>query len=162
MAEKNINVLFVCSDNSARCIFAEQIINRLGQGKFKGFSAGSGPDKEISPLAVNELKRHNYLTDNLGTNELSELKADDSPVLDFVFVLSESIDPQEPSNFQGNPMIIQWHLNDPTRTTGSDLQKQAAFARTFTELNNRISIFVNLPLDSLDDLKLRQTLEDMS
>ncbi|MGD2117541.1 MAG: arsenate reductase ArsC [Chromatiales bacterium] len=155
------NVLFLCTGNSARSVFAECLINRLGKGRFQGFSAGSHPKGEINPFTIRELQRHNYYTDDLRSKDWSEFSGEEAPQMDFVFTVCDSAAAETCPVWPGQPMTAHWGIPDPASATGSDMDKQAAFAKAFAELQNRISIFVSLPIASLDKLKLQRQLDEI-
>jgi arsenate reductase len=160
MADRLLNVLFLCKGNSTLSIFGEAIINRMGRGKFQGFSAGNQPSAAIDPLTLYQLERNNY--DNLGleVNDWQDYAKDDAPVMDFIIALSSEVPSNQP-DWPGEPMVTAWHIADPADSDGDELERKAAFVRALTELESRISIFVNLPLDSLDRLKLQQRLDEI-
>ncbi|MEW8407029.1 MAG: arsenate reductase ArsC [Candidatus Thiodiazotropha taylori] len=159
MTEKIYNVLFLCTGNSARSIFAESLINRFGRGKFRGFSAGSHPRGEVNPFTILELKRNNYIVDDLRSKDWSEFSAEDAPEMDFVFTVCDKAAAEMCPVWPGQPMTAHWGIKDPAAVEGSEIEKKAAFVKAFNELQNRISIFVNLPIASLDKLKLQEQLD---
>jgi arsenate reductase len=161
MAENVFNVLFLCTGNSARSIFAESIINRVGRGKFRGYSAGSHPRGEVNPYTVYELKRNNYVTTDLRSKNWSEFEAPDAPEMDFVFTVCDKAAAETCPVWPGQPMTAHWGTADPAEVEGSDMEKKIAFTRAFSELENRISIFVNLPFESLDKLRLQEHLDQI-
>ncbi len=154
-----LNVLFVGRGNSARSIFAECILNREGRGAFRGYSAGSHPAGEISPYALAELERQNYLTGDLTSKDWSAFAAPEAPRLDFVFTLCEEAASVPAPTWPGDPLVAQWSIADPAAVSGSDLDRKRAFVRAFSEVESRVSIFVNLPFDALDRLKLQDRLD---
>jgi arsenate reductase len=155
------NVLFLCTGNSARSIFAEALINRWGKNKFNGFSAGSHPKGEINPLTIYELELHNYITDGLRSKDWNEFEGVDAPKMDFVFTVCDKAAAEVCPVWPGQPMTAHWGVPDPAEVEGTDIEKKAAFHRAFAELQNRISIFCNLPIESLDKLKLQKELDDI-
>ncbi|MCG7961728.1 MAG: arsenate reductase ArsC [Candidatus Thiodiazotropha taylori] len=159
MTEKIYNVLFLCTGNSARSIFAESLINRFGRGKFRGFSAGSHPRGEVNPFTILELKRNNYIVDDLRSKDWSEFSAEDAPEMDFVFTVCDKAAAEMCPVWSGQPMTAHWGIKDSAAVEGSEIEKKAAFVKAFNELQNRISIFVNLPIASLDKLKLQEQLD---
>lgn len=161
MAENLFNVLFICTGNSVRSIFGECLINRLGRGAFRGYSAGSHPRGAINPLAIQELERNNYETRGLRSKSWDEFASPGAPHMDFVFTVCDRAAAEVCPVWPGQPMTAHWGVADPTLAEGEDWQKRAAFHRAFSELHNRVSIFVNLPLSSLDRLKLQQKLDDI-
>ena len=155
------NVLFLCTGNSARSIFGECLINRLGRGKFRGFSAGSHPKGEVHPMALYELQHNNYETDGLRSKDWAEFGTPDAPNMDFVFTVCDKAAAEVCPVWPGQPMTAHWGVEDPVEALGDQLMRQAAFATAFRELQNRISIFVNLPFGSLDKLRLQEKLDEI-
>ena len=160
-SQTNYNVLFLCTGNSARSIMAECILNRVGRGKFTGYSAGSMPKGEIHPHAINTLKLNNFITDDLRSKDWDEFAGPDSPKLDFVFTLCDSAAAETCPVWPGQPMTAHWGLPDPAAVEGTDPEKAIAFARAFGMLTNRIEIFVSLSISSLDKLTLEARLQEI-
>lgn len=161
MADDTLNVLFLCTGNSARSIFAECLINRLGKGKFRGYSAGSHPKGKVHPGTLYELQRNNYLTDGLRSKDWSEFATPGAPRMDFVFTVCDRAAAEVCPVWPGQPMTAHWGVSDPVAVEGDEVTKRAAFATAFRELQNRISIFVNLPFSSLDRLRLQEKLDEI-
>ena len=161
MNDRTFNVLFLCTGNSARSIIAEALLNRLGRGKFRGFSAGSHPRGEIQPMALDILRRSNHKIDELRSKDWQEFANPDAPQLDFVFTLCDQAAAESCPVWPGQPMSAHWGLPDPAAATGSDALIRLAYADTYRMLHNRIEIFVNLPLTSLDRLTLQKRLVDI-
>ena len=161
MAEKRFNVLFLCTGNSARSIFGERLIERWGQGRFKGFSAGSHPKGAVHPLALEILRRNNYLTDGLRSKDWAEFAEPGAPEMDFVFTVCDKAAAEVCPVWPGQPMTAHWGVPDPAAVEGDELTCLTAFRTAFRELENRIKIFVSLPFDSLDRLKLQQRLAEI-
>lgn len=157
-ADQTYNVLFLCTHNSARSVIAECIMNRLGAGKFKGFSAGSAPRGSVHPYALDLLTRLNYETINLQSKSWEEFEKPDAPHLDFVFTVCDDAANETCPVWPGQPMTAHWGVPDPSTASGSEAEKRLAFAETHRMLNQRISIFVNLPLGSIDQLALSKQL----
>jgi arsenate reductase len=161
---KPFNVLFLCTGNSCRSILAEAIMNRVGAGKFKAYSAGSHPSGEVNPHALALLKRLNHNTDQLRSkpwDEFSGANNPDAPELDFVFTVCDDAAGEACPIWPGQPMSAHWGLPDPAAFKGSDAETAVVFADTYRMLTNRISLFVNLPLSSLDRLSLQKRLNDI-
>lgn len=156
-----MNVLFLCTHNSARSIIAESIINFLGRGKFKGFSAGSQPSGEIHPFALDLLKRLNYDTCNLSSKSWEEFASADAPPLDFVLTVCDDAAKETCPIWPGQPMTVHWGLSDPSSAEGTEAERRHAFADAHRMLYQRISIFVNLPFEELDKLALQKRLDDI-
>ena len=156
-----LNVLFLCRHNSARSIIAECVINRLGNGRFKGFSAGSQPSGRVHPYALQLLDRLNYDTRSLRSKSWEEFAAAGAPQLDFVFTVCDDAANETCPVWPGQPMSAHWGLPDPSRVEGSEAERAYAFADTHRMLYQRIGIFTNLPLKSLDKLSLQKRLDDI-
>ena len=161
MAEKRFNVLFLCTGNSARSIFGERLIERWGQGRFKGFSAGSHPKGAVHPLALEILRRNNYVTDGLRSKDWAEFAEPGAPEMDFVFTVCDKAAAEVCPVWPGQPMTAHWGVPDPAAVEGDELTCLTAFRTAFRELENRIKIFVSLPFDSLDRLKLQKRLDEI-
>lgn len=159
MTESIYNVLFLCTGNTARSIFGERILDRLGQGRFKGFSAGSHPRGEVHPLTLEILRRNNYLTGDLRSKDWSEFAAPDAPVMDFVFTVCDQAAAEVCPVWPGQPMTAHWGVPDPAAVEGDEVRRMMAFRQAFAALQNRIQIFTSLPLASLDRLKLQHELD---
>lgn len=161
MSERVFNVLFLCTHNSARSIIAEGIINSLGRGKFKGFSAGSQPWGAVNPYALELLQQLNYDVTSLRSKPWEEFSGPDAPQLDFVFTVCDNAANETCPVWPGQPMTAHWGLPDPSTAKGSEAEKRQAFADTHRMLYQRIGIFVNLPLRELDKLSLQKRLDDI-
>jgi protein-tyrosine-phosphatase len=159
--DKVMNVLFLCTGNSARSILAEAIMNREGRGRFRGFSAGSQPKGEPNPFAIALLKKLNFDTAALRSKSWDEFASPGAPEMDFVFTVCDSAAAEQCPYWPGQPMTAHWGLADPAAVEGSDAAKAIAFADTFRMLSQRISIFVNLPMTSLDRLSLQRRLDEI-
>jgi arsenate reductase len=155
------NVLFLCTGNSARSIMAEVILNRLGIGKFKAYSAGSHPRGEVNPLTISLLQRLNYETADLRSKDWAEFAEPDAPPLHFVFTVCDKAAAEMCPVWPGQPMTAHWGVPDPAEVEGDELTRLAAFREAYRQLYNRIDIFVNLPIHSLDELALQQHLHDI-
>jgi arsenate reductase len=161
MADRVYNVLFLCTGNSARSILAERLIERWGGGRFRGFSAGSHPKGEVHPLALEILRRNNYLADGLRSKDWAEFAEPGAPEMDFVFTVCDRAAAEVCPVWPGQPMTAHWGVADPAAVEGDDITRIMAFRRAFAELQNRISIFVNLPFASLDRLRLQKRLDEI-
>jgi protein-tyrosine-phosphatase len=155
------NVLFLCTGNSARSIIAECVMNREGQGRFKAFSAGSHPRGEVNPFALDLLKRTNFDVSGLRSKSWHEFAEPGAPKLDVVFTVCNDAAGEECPYWPGQPMSAHWGMPDPAAVQGTDSEKALAFAETMRGLTNRISVFVNLPLGSIDRLSLQRRLDEI-
>jgi arsenate reductase len=153
-----MNVLFLCTGNSARSIMAECILNRLGPGVFRGYSAGSHPTGRVNPLAINLLRRLNYDVSTLRSKSWDEFATSEAPKLDFVFTVCDDAANEVCPIWPGQPMTAHWGLPDPAKATGTEAERAFAFDDCFRMLNQRISIFVNLPFGGLSKLSLQTEL----
>lgn len=161
---KIYNVLFLCTGNSARSILAEAIMNRVGAGRFRAFSAGSTPKGEVNPNAVALLEKLNYPTAGLRSkpwDEFSRTANPAAPDLDFVFTVCDNAAGEVCPIWPGQPMSAHWGLPDPAAATGSPAEIAVAFAEAYRQLHNRIEVFANLPIASLDRLSLQQRLNEI-
>lgn len=161
MSDRVLKVLFMCTGNSARSIIAEAILNRLGAGRFKAFSAGSHPKGAIHPYAVELLKSLNHDTSSLRSKDWNEFAAPGAPELDFAFTLCDDAAAETCPVWPGQPMTAHWGLPDPAAVEGTEAEKHLAFADAYRMLNNRISIFISLPTASLDRLALQRRLDEI-
>ena len=159
MTGKSYNVLFLCTGNSARSILAEAIMNRLGGSRFKGYSAGSQPKGEVHPFAIDLLRQFNHVTDDLRSKSWEEFAKPGAPPLDFVFTVCDSAAAEVCPVWPGQPMTAHWGIPDPAAMTGNEAERRAAFADAYGRMDNRISIFLNLPLASLDRMALKNRLD---
>ena len=159
-----MNVLFLCTHNSARSIMAEAIMNRVGAGRFNAYSAGSMPSGTINPHATSLLKQLNHKTDHMRSKSWEEFAAannPDAPELDFVFTVCDNAAGEVCPIWPGQPMSAHWGVPEPAAATGSEAQIALAFADAYRQLNNRITLFCALPITSLDRLSLQRRLEDI-
>lgn len=161
MSDGNYNVLFLCTGNSARSILAECILNRIGAGKFHAFSAGSQPRGEVHPMALDLLKRFNYVTDDLRSKDWNEFAQSNAPGLDFVFTVCDNAAGEVCPIWPGQPMTAHWGIEDPAAVTASEEKQRQAFKTTYFQLERRIQIFTNLPIASLDKLTLQTRLDSI-
>ncbi len=163
-ATREFNVLFLCTGNSARSILAEAILNRIGRGRFKAYSAGSMPTGAVNPLALDLLARMHHPIDGLRSKpweEFSRASNPDAPDLDFVFTVCDNAAGEVCPIWPGQPMTAHWGLPDPAAVEGSESAKALAFADTYRMLTNRITLFTSLPLHSLSRLSLQERLNDI-
>jgi protein-tyrosine-phosphatase len=159
--ERVYNVLFLCTGNSARSIMAEALIQRWGGGRFLGYSAGSHPTGKVNPWAIELLRQMNFQTDGYRSKDWSEFSAPGAPHMDFVFTVCDRAAAEVCPVWPGQPMTAHWGVEDPAVVEGSEVEKSLAFRKAFRELENRIKIFVSLPLGSLDRLRLQERLHEI-
>ena len=159
MSKQIHNVLFLCTGNSARSIMAETLIEHWGQGKFKGFSAGSHPKGEVNPFTLKLLKQLNFPTDPLRSKDWSEYEPSDAPKMDFVFTVCDKAAAEQCPVWHGQPMTAHWGIEDPAAFEGDETQKLLAFRRACAQLERRVQLFINLPFAKLDKFKLQEQLD---
>ena len=161
MTDKVYNVLFLCTGNSARSVMAECALNRWGRGRFRAFSAGSHPKGEVHPMTLELLRRLNYDTSRLCSKSWDEFARPDSPPLDFVFTVCDQVAGEVCPAWPGQPMTAHWGVEDPAAFGGPEDKRLQVFRRIYGYLENRIKIFVSLPIRSLDKLSLQSRLREI-
>jgi protein-tyrosine-phosphatase len=161
MTDREFNVLFLCTHNSARSVIAECVMNELGKGRFKAYSAGSQPSGRVNPHAVDMLSKLGYDVGSVRSKSWNEFSGSDAPQMDFVFTVCDDAANETCPYWPGQPMTAHWGLPDPSRTQGSEAEIRAAFADTHRMLYQRIGVFVNLPLAALDRMSLKAKLDQI-
>jgi arsenate reductase len=156
-----LNVLFLCTGNSARSILAEAILNRLGAGRFRAFSAGSHPTGAVNPFALRLLASRGYPTDGLRSKSWDTFAQPDAPKIDFVFTVCGDAADEVCPVWPGAPVKAHWGVADPARVEGPDAARAEAFAETYRKLHARIAAFADLPLADLDREGLRRRLDQI-
>lgn len=163
-AGRIFNVLFLCTGNSCRSIMAEAIMNRAGRGRFQAYSAGSMPTGTVNAHALDLLRQLHHDTTGLRSKsweEFTRANNPDAPELDFVFTVCDNAAGEVCPIWPGQPMTAHWGMPDPALATGSDAEIAIAFADTYRMLSNRIGLFINLPMTSLDKLALQKRLDEI-
>jgi protein-tyrosine-phosphatase len=161
MTDKILNVLFLCTRNSARSILAEAVMNREGEGRFRAFSAGSRPTGVPNPFAIALLQREGFDTSFARSKSWDEFAGPEARKLDFVFTVCDNAAAEECPYWPGQPVSAHWGLPDPAAVTGNDAEKALAFAETYRALTRRIQAFAALPLATLDSLSLQARLTEI-
>jgi arsenate reductase len=159
MAERPFNTLFLCTGNSARSIIAEVILNKLGAGKFRAFSAGSQPKGEVNPHTLALLAGLGHDTAGLRSKSWSEFAKPGSPALDFVFTVCANAAGETCPVWPGQPMTAHWGVPDPAEASGTSAEIALAFKDAYRMLHQRIAVFTALPIRSLDQLSLQARLQ---
>ena len=159
MVEKVYNVLFLCTGNSARSIMAECLLNRWGQGRFRAFSAGSHPKGLVHPTTLRLLRQLNYDITPLRSKCWDEFAGPDAPPLDFVFTVCDQAAGEVCPAWPGQPMTAHWGVEDPAAFVGPEEKTYGFFRRIYGYLDNRMKIFVSLPISSLDRMSLQRRLD---
>lgn len=161
MTGRVFNVLFLCTRNSARSVIAEAILNHVGKGRFRAFSAGSHPSGEIDPF-VRELLEHEGLpVSELRSKSWEEFSKPGSPPMDFVITVCDKAAGEACPAWPGQPMTAHWGIEDPAAVAGDDQVRRHAVEMALRLLNHRIVLFVSLPLAQLDALSLQHQLDDI-
>ncbi len=153
------NVLFLCTGNSARSIMAEVLLNAMGKGRFTAFSAGSHPKGRVHPLALELIRRNRLPTEGLRSKGWAEFSKPAAPRMDFVFTVCDHAAAEACPVWLGQPMTAHWGIPDPAAVAGDDAHARRAFLAAYSQLMQRISIFVNLPLTHLDRPALQSRLD---
>jgi protein-tyrosine-phosphatase len=155
------NVLFLCTGNSARSIMAEAILNRIGQEKFRGYSAGSQPKGTVNPHTIALLQSLGHDVSAFRSKGWDEFARTGAPALDFVFTVCDNAAGEACPVWPGQPMTAHWGISDPAEATGSPAQVALAFKDAYRMLHRRIDIFAALPIRSLDRLGLQAKLQEI-
>jgi len=158
MAERLYNVLFLCTGNSARSIMAEAVLNRLGKGKFKAFSAGSHPTGVVNPHALEALRGSGISTDGLRSKSWDDFARADAPAMDFIFTVCDKAAAEQCPVWPGRPVSAHWGIEDPAAFTGPEDKVRAKFRTVLSHLSRRIELFLALPIASLEQSPLRSEL----
>lgn len=153
------NVLFICSGNSARSIFAEVLLRDLGGGRFNALSAGTRPAAAPNPFVLDVLTRNGHAVDGLRSKHVSQFQQPDTPIFDFVFTVCDTAAGEDCPPWPGQPVTGHWGLPDPVRAVGTDAERALVFAQTYGALRRRIAAFVALPFDGLDCLALQSRVD---
>jgi arsenate reductase len=161
MTNNVYHVLFLCTGNSARSILAEALLNQWGQGRFHGYSAGSHPTGKVNPLALEILQRHGFPTEGLRSKAWDEFAVPGAPTMDFVFTVCDNAANEVCPVWPGQPMTAHWGVADPAAVDGSELEKIQAFREAFRVLEKRIKVFVSVPVQLLDKIKLKKEIDQI-
>jgi arsenate reductase len=159
MTRRPFEVLFLCTGNSARSILAEAILNKEGGGRFRAHSAGSHPKGEVHPLATKILASYEVPIDGLRSKSWDEFAVPGAPAMDFVFTVCDSAAGEACPVWPGQPMTAHWGIEDPAAAGGGPLDRERAFVQAFRYLQRRISLFLALPVASLDRLTLKREID---
>jgi arsenate reductase len=157
----HFNVLFLCTGNSARSIMAEAIMNHKGRPNFSAYSAGSHPSGAIRPEAVKQLESARLSTNSLKSKSWDEFAKPDAPKLDFVFTVCDNAAKEVCPFWPGQPMTAHWGVPDPAAVQGTPEEIVKAFRDAFFMLDRRISLFLSLPLTSLDRLAIKKEIDSI-
>ena len=161
MSERVVNVLFLCTGNSARSILAEAILNHLGRGRFRAYSAGSHPAGRVNRYAIDLLVEQGLAVADLRSKGWDEFAMPDAPHIDFVFTVCDDAAGEVCPVWPGKPLTAHWGIEDPAAVEGSDEAKRKAFAKAYAEMHRRIALFTSLPLAKLDALAIKRELDQI-
>jgi arsenate reductase len=161
MPDRAYNVLFLCTGNSARSVIAEAILNRIGAGKFKAYSAGSQPKGQVNPNTLCLLAKLEYDTSGFRSKPWSEFAQTGAPALDFIFTVCDDAAGETCPVWPGKPMTAHWGIPDPAAATGTPAEIAQAFSDAHRMLERRIAAFAALPIEALDSLTLDVRLRDI-
>ena len=161
MSNRIMNVLFLCTGNSARSIMAEAILNKIGRGAFAAYSAGSHPAGRVNAHAIELLSKNHFSVDTLRSKDWAEFSAPGAPVMDFVLTVCDRAAGEVCPIWPGQPMTAHWGVEDPVEVEGDDQARLKAFSDAFMILNRRISLLINLPIEKLERLSLQNELSDI-
>jgi protein-tyrosine-phosphatase len=156
-----MNVLFLCTGNSARSILAEAYLNNAGRGRFAAYSAGSHPAGKVNPLAIELLEKNRLPTSGLRSKNWDEFARPGAPKLDFIFTVCDNAAGEVCPVWPGQPITAHWGIADPAAVQGTDKEKRKAFLLAFSELSTRINLLLALPVDKLDRLTLKRRLDEI-
>jgi arsenate reductase (thioredoxin) len=159
MAESIYNVLFLCTGNSARSILAESIMNNLGRGRFRGFSAGSHPNGLLNPLALDLLKQLGFPTEGLRSKSWDEFAGMNGIHFDFVITVCDNAAGEACPVWPGHPVTAHWGIPDPAAVEGTEMQKNTAFSQAYKSMERRIELFLSLPIASIDQMRIKERLD---
>lgn len=159
MSDRVYNVLFLCTGNSARSILGEAILNHVGQGRFRAFSAGSTPRGAVHPMTLETLNKVGIPTDGLRSKAWDEFAVEGVPKMDFIFTVCDNAAGETCPIWPGQPMTAHWGIEDHASVQGPEFKQRAAFEDALRYLRNRIGAFINLPLASIDRMALNSMLE---
>ena len=161
MADKVYNVLFLCTHNSARSVLAEALLNRLGGGRFRGYSAGSFPKGTVNPLALELLRGYGHPTDEIRSKSWDEFATPGAPEMDLVITVCDQAAGEVCPVWPGRPVTAHWGLPDPSAVEGTDGDRRKAFQQTYMALQNRLRILLSLPMEKLDRLAMKRKLDSI-
>jgi arsenate reductase (thioredoxin) len=155
-SRRTYNVLFLCTGNSARSIIGEAVMNKLGEGRFHAYSAGSFPKGEVHPEALRLLRELHFSTDGLRSKSWDEFARPDSPKMDFIFTVCDNAAEEQCPVWPGHPITAHWGIEDPA--AADEARQRQAFMNALTYLRARISLFLALPLEAIDEMATREEL----
>ena len=162
MSDRKFNVLFICTGNSARSIFAETLLRETAGDRFNVYSAGTRPQSELNPFALEVLKQKGHDTSALRAKNISEFQGPDASEFDFVFTVCNQAANEECPAWSGQPVSAHWGMVDPVKATGTPAEKSLAFQQAYGMLLRRVAAFAALPIESLDRISLQRAVDDIA
>ena len=162
MSTRVYHVLFLCTANSARSIMAEAILNQIGWGRFRAYSAGSHPAGSVHPYAMDLLRRNHFATDGLRSKRWDEFAQPGAPVMDFVLTVCDKAAGEVCPLWPGQPLSAHWGVEDPSDVQGTPEETKRAFSSAFMTLRTRVALLANLPIDKLDRLAIQHELHSIA
>lgn len=153
------NVLFLCTGNSARSIFAEAVLQKLGGDRFNAFSAGTKPRSQVNRLTQEVLAEEGYNPSQLSSQHINTFQGESAPVFDFVFTVCDQAANEDCPAWPGQPITAHWGVPDPVRVVGTPVEKMRAFRQTYDAVHSRIAAFTQLPFSSLDRMSLQHAVD---
>lgn len=161
MTDRKYNVLFICTGNSARSIFAESILLDIAGDRFVAYSAGTKPRSELNPFALEVLEKNGHDVSVLRAKNIAEFQGPEARALDFVFTVCDQAANEECPAWQGQTISAHWGLPDPVKVEGTDAEKSLAFHQTYGALRNRMTGFTALPIATLDRISLQKAVDEI-
>jgi arsenate reductase len=161
MSQPIFNVLFLCTGNSARSIMAEAMLNTLGKGRFRAYSAGSHPTGKVNPFAIEQIKSLKYPMSDLRSKSWDEFTEPNAPQMDFIITVCDNAAGEVCPRWPGHPVTAHWGFQDPAAFDGSDEEKRHLFAKICREIKNRLDIFSMLPIEKLSRLSIKSKLDEI-
>ena len=161
MTDRRYAVLFICTGNSARSIFAEAILREIGGDRFYAYSAGVRPHSELNPYALEVLKGNGHDISGLRAKNIGEFQGEDAPRLDFVFTVCDQAANEECPAWPGQPVTAHWGVPDPVKAKGNPAERRLAFRDAYATLRNRIQLFAALNVAALDRVSLQRKVDDL-
>lgn len=161
MPTSKFKVLFICTGNSARSIFAESILRKEAGDRFEAYSAGTKPRSELNPFALDVLAQKGHDISVMRAKNVSEFQQEDAPRFDFVFTVCDQAANEDCPAWTGQPVSAHWGMPDPVKAEGTDAQKSLAFQQAYGALHNRIKVFTALPFATLDRISLQKAVDDI-
>ncbi len=159
MAKSIFNVLFLCTHNSARSVMAEAILNKIGEGRFRAFSAGSHPKASPNPYALEKAVQLGFSADDFKSKSWDDFAKPGAPHMDIIITVCDDAAGEVCPVWLGHPATAHWGFPDPSATTGAEAEKRAAFDRVFHAIHRRIELLINLPMEKLEHLALTNSLK---